>query len=95
LKQAFEGKVGIMQIPSNITREDFIKAIRLINIYGINHHKKERKWYVEYNNKRYPCNYLMFLANSFSNRNLINTANLDSKEIREYLRGKKFIVKPI
>ena len=54
-------------VPDNITREHIFSAINLINKEGIPRNRDIRKYYVEYNNRRYPCKLLISKANVFAN----------------------------
>ena len=56
-----------MSIPSNISQNHILNAIKRINNEGVEGKRKERKWAVRYNNELYPCKLLISYANAFAN----------------------------
>jgi hypothetical protein len=62
-----------MPIPSNITREHVIKAIRRIKQDGIPARQAAKKWHTVFEGKRYPPKLLVSWANFYPNRVELDT----------------------
>lgn len=57
-----------MSIPTNIKREQILKAIKRIDTeIEFNPKRKERVWALRYNNNLYPCKLVISYANVYVN----------------------------
>ena len=62
-------------IPSNVEREHIIEAVRKIDSKGVPASRRSKKFFLEFEGKRYPPKYVISLANKFA-----NGAELDSSK---------------
>jgi hypothetical protein len=54
-------------IPSNITREHIIEAIKEIRRSGVPYHRESVNWSLLHNGEQFPPKYVISLANKFAN----------------------------
>ena len=64
-------------IPSNISREHILAALREIDSAGIPHGRESRKFTLGYNGKPYPPKYVIALANKFANGQTLSPTNFN------------------
>ncbi len=84
-----------MAIPENITREHILKAIAKIDKEGIPKNRKIRKYYCEFQKKKYPPKLLISYANFFPNKEELDWSPkvFNTYMAQKYLDKKGFTIK--
>lgn len=64
-----------MAIPTNITSEHILKAIKRIDeAVNLNPKRKERVWALKFNDKLYPCKLVISYANVYPNKQKLESS---------------------
>jgi len=78
-------------IPSNITREHIIEAIRQTKRNGVRHHRESVRWSLLYDGEQFPPKYVVSLANKFANDRELDPLQFSGgNETNSFLRGLGF-----
>ena len=84
-----------MTIPRNITKEDIIKAIAVIEKNGVPKKHESSKYDIDYENKKYPPKYTISIANKFRNGSTWPTKRFNGgDETNEFLESLDFKIIP-
>ena len=80
-----------MPIPSNITSEDVVKAVREIESKGNIPPSRDAIWYyIEYDGKIYPMKYVVSIANKFKNGKPLKPRDFDARQAYSLLKKLEF-----
>lgn len=81
-----------MPIPDNITRKHILRAIARIDKEGVPKNRKIRKYYCEYEMKKYPPKLLISYANVFANKEELDWSPkvFNTYMAQKYLESKEF-----
>lgn len=82
----FTGKRDALMIPKNIRREDILSAIRQIDGEGVPKSRLSHTYYIRYNGKSYPPQYVVSLAN-----NRVNGGELPPDEFNGGVETNSFL----
>jgi len=73
-------------IPSNISREHILAALREIDSAGVPHGRESTKFTLVYDGKPYPPKYVISLANKFANGRALSSSDFNGgTETNEFL----------
>jgi hypothetical protein len=81
-----------MVIPSNITRDHVISALKEIRNQNIPPVYQYRRYTLEFEGKRYPPRYAISIANKYANGNILEHSKIGSKEAVSLLDSMGFSI---
>lgn len=78
-----------MSIPKNITKEDILKAIDVINENDIPNNRLSKEYYLKYGEKTLPPKYVISIANKYANNKELDSNNFNAVEAKNFLKKKE------
>ncbi len=82
-----------MSIPNNITKEDIIKTINIINENDIPSNRLSKEYFLKYGNKTLPPKYIISIANKNVNNTELDSNSFNAIEAKNFLAKLGFEIK--